>query len=436
VGGMRSRQADQTARARLSRPRRRVIAGAAGIAAMALAVAACASSSSSSAGGTGATGAGSTGAGNSAGGTPVKVGMVYEKTGIYSIYAQEYQQGFQIGLDYATKGTGAVDGHPVQVTWDDDADSATTAVTDFKSLVGAGYKIIGGTIDSGIATELAPLAAQNQVLYISGPAAADQITGANKYTFRSGRQTYQDVMAAKSFVAKAGGGQKIVVLAQDYAFGESYVTDAQKVFGSIGDKVTPVLVPLTTTDFTPTALQVKALHPNLIFLAWAGTTGAALAQALDQQGDFNGTKVVTGLANIATYPFYGAAGAKFDYLSLYLYQGSDNAANDYLVSQMKARYNGVPDLFTPDGFVAAQMIVRAIQAGGGADVNAMINALSGWTFLAPKGEQTIRASDHAMLQPMYQAKLTEVSPTDFTPSLITTLPNAATAPAVSANFGS
>jgi branched-chain amino acid transport system substrate-binding protein len=430
MGGKRSRQADQTARAGLSMPRRRVMAGAAGIAAMALAVAACASSSSSSAGGTATTGAGS-----GASGTPVKVGMIYEKTGIYSAYAQEYQQGFQIGLDYATNGTGKVGGHPVQVTWDDDADSATTAVTDFKSLVGAGYKIIGGTADSGIATELAPLAAQNQVLYISGPAAADQVTGANKYTFRSGRQTYQDVMAAKSFVANAGSGQKIVVLAQDYAFGQSYVTDAQKVFGSTGDKVTPVLVPLTTTDFTPTALQVKALHPSLIFLAWAGTTGSALAQALDQQGDFNGTKVVTGLANIATYPFYGAAGAKFDYLSLYLYQGSGNAANQYLISQMKTKYNSVPDLFTPDGFVAAQMIVHAIQAGGGTDVNSMTSALSGWTFLAPKGEQQIRASDHAMLQPMFQVKLTENSSTDFTPSVLSTLSNTATAPSVSANFG-
>jgi branched-chain amino acid transport system substrate-binding protein len=68
-------------------------------------------------------------------------------------------------------------------------------------------------------------------------------------------------------------------------------------------------------------------------------------------------------------------------------------------------------------------------------VNAGISALAGWTFLAPKGEQTIRASDHAMLQPMYQAKLTEVSATNFTPSLVATLPNADTAPAVSANFG-
>jgi branched-chain amino acid transport system substrate-binding protein len=399
-------------------------AASVGIAAIALAVAACGSSSPAG-GGSGTSGS-----------APVKVGMVYEKTGIYSAYAQEYQQGFNIGLDYATHGTGKVNGHKVDVTWQDDADSATTAVTDFKSLVGAGYKIIGGSIDSGIATELAPLAAQNQTLYISGPAAADQVTGANQYTFRSGRQTDQDVMAAKSFVAGAGRGQKIVVLAQDYAFGQSYVTDAQKVFGAIGDTVKPVLVPLTTTDFTPTALQVKAMHPSLIFLAWAGTTGASLAQALDQQGDFTGTKVVTGLANIATYPFYGNAGTKFDYLSLYFYQASNNAANNFLVSQMKQRYQSVPDLFTPDGFAAAQMIVHAIQAGGGTDVSAMIKALAGWSFLAPKGMQQVRASDHAMLQPMYQAKLAGKSLTNLTPVLLKTLPPSDTAPSATAGSGS
>lgn len=366
--------------------------------------------------------------------SPVDVGMVYEKTGIFSVYAQQYYQGFNIGLQYATGGTGKVNGHPVDVTWDDDADSATTAVTDFKSLVGAGDKIVGGTVDSGIATELAPLAAQNKVLYVSGPAAADQVTGANQYTFRSGRQTYQDVLAARSFVASEGKGKTIVVLAQDYAFGQSYVTDANKVFASIGDKVKPVLVPLTVTDFTPTAIQVKNMHPDLIFLAWAGTTGAALAQALDQQGDFAATKVVTGLANIATYPFYGAAGTKFDYLSLYFYQAAHNAAETYLNEKMKSEYHSVPDLFTPDGFTAAEMIVHAIKAGGGTDVGAMVKALSGWKFLAPKGQQEIRASDHAMLQPMYQAKLVTNAKGVFSPVLLKTLTDAETAPPVVAHF--
>lgn len=385
-------------------------------------------------GGSVSTSAASPVANAAAGSSPVKVGMVYEKTGIFSIYATEYQQGFDIGLNYATHGTDKVNGHPVDVTWDDDADSATTAVTDFKSLVGAGYKIIGGTVDSGVATELAPLAAQNQVLYIAGPAAADQLTGANQYTFRSGRQTDQDVLTAKSYVASEGPGKTVVVLAQAYAFGESYVTDADKVFAAIGDKVVPDLVPLSTLDFTPTALHVKSLHPDLLFLAWAGTTGAALAQALDQQGVFNGTKVVTGLANIATYPFYGAAGAKFDYLSLYFYQGSYNAANEFLIKEMKADYHSVPDLFSPDGFVAAEMVVHAIQAGGGTDVGAMINALSGWSFLAPKGEQQIRASDHAMLQPMFQVKLNEGAKDVFTPQLVKTLSDSATAPPVAAHF--
>lgn len=365
---------------------------------------------------------------------PVKVGMVYEQTGIYSIYATEYRQGFEIGLDYATHGTGKVNGHRVAVTWDNDADSATTAVTDFKSFVGAGYKIIAGTIDSGIATELAPLAAENKVLYISGPAAADQITGANRYTFRSGRQTYQDVMTARSYIASAGRGKRIVVLAQDYAFGQSYVTDAHKVFGALGDKVIPLLVPLTTTDFTPTALQVKADHPNLIFLAWAGTTGAALAQSLDQQGDFNGVKVVTGLANIATYPFYGSVGTKFDYLSLYIYQASKDAPNEFLIRQMAKRYHSVPDLFTPDGFVAAQMIVRAIQTGGGTNVNKMIGGLAGWRFLAPKGNQQIQVADHAMLQPMYQVKLYENARGQFRPGLLKTLGPSETAPPITAHF--
>ena len=58
-------------------------------------------------------------------------------------------------------------------------------------------------------------------------------------------------------------------------------------------------------------------------------------------------------------------------------------------------------LFVNDGFVAAQMVVRAI-AEGGDDVDAMVAALEGWQFEGPKGDMEIRAEDHAMLQPMFQ----------------------------------
>ncbi len=367
--------------------------------------------------------------------SPVKVGIVTEKTGIFSAYTQEWLQGVSIGLKYATKGTNAVNGHPIHLSVVDDADNPTTAATDFNSFVGSGYKIIGGTVDSGIATELAPLAQKNKVLYISGPAAADQVTGANRYTFRSGRQTYQDVTAAKGYVKALGAGKTVLVLAQDFAFGQSYVTDCTQAFTALGDKVTSLLVPLTTTDFTPTALQVQADHPDIVFLAWAGATGAPLAQALDQQGIFGTSKVITGLANTATYQFYGTAGLKFNYISLYNWQSPHNAVNTYLVQQMRRQYKAYPDLFTADGFVWAQMVVRAIQTGQGSNVMKMIKGLEGWKFLAPKGPQQIRAADHAMLQPMFQVQLVSSVTGAYLPVTLQTLTAAQTAPPVSAHFG-
>ena len=63
-----------------------------------------------------------------------------------------------------------------------------------------------------------------------------------------------------------------------------------------------------------------------------------------------------------------------------------------------------PDLFTPDGFVQAQMLVHALQKGD-YDVDKMISSLEGYKFLAPKGFQAIRPQDHAMLQPMFRVAL-------------------------------
>jgi len=364
----------------------------------------------------------------------IKVGMILEQTGIYSAYETEWRQGFNIGLKYATNGTDKVNGQKLNINWDDDADNPTTAVSDFKAYVGAGYKIIGGTGDSSIADELAPLAAQNKALYISGAAADDAITGVNRYTFRSGRQTYQDVQTAKSYVQALGTGKTILVLGQDFAFGQSYVTDAANAFKSLGDTVDSLLVPLTTTDFTSTALQVQQDHPDIIFLAWAGTTGAPLMQALQQEGALTTAHVVTGLANVVTYPFYGTIGTSFNYLSLYVSAGSTNKPNDYLIKAMEQKYHQQPDLFTPDGFVWAQMLVRAIQTGDGTNVNKMISGLAGWSFLAPKGEQTIRASDHAMLQPMYQVSLVSTINGGYKPVVLRTLSASATAPPVTAHF--
>ncbi|MBB2892752.1 substrate-binding domain-containing protein [Flexivirga oryzae] len=387
------------------------------VAATAMAMAACGGSSS---GGTG----GSSGGGSD--GSPVKVGMIYSQTGVLAEYGAEYRAGFEAGLKYVTKGTGKVNGHKIDVTWKDDAGDPEKASSNFTTLVGDGYKIIAGSTDSGVASQLAPLAEQNKVLFISGPAAIDSITGANKYTFRSGRQTYQDVKTAAAMVGGDIKGKTVTVLAQDYAFGTANVAAVKAVLGAEGAKVNSVLAPLSAKDFTPYAAKVKQAKPDLLFVAWAGNTTQTMWQTLDQQGVFGMTKVVTGLGNVASYGAYGAAATKVDFLSYYFPGAPKNAVNTAMINNLKAA-GKTPDLFSPDGFVAAQMIAQAVTKGDPGNTDSMVSALDGWSFQAPKGKETIRKGDHAMIQPEYVAHLVK-NGSSYTPKLVKTVPASELAP--------
>jgi branched-chain amino acid transport system substrate-binding protein len=364
--------------------RRALLAGAA--AAVALATPGCGSPQEAATGGSGSS-------------APLRVGIVYSQSGPLASYGKQYAEGFKAGLAYATNGTGKIGDRAVEVSWADDGGDPVKAVSAAKDLIGKGYKVLAGSTASGVALQVAPLAADNKVLFVSGPAATDALTGLNRYTFRSGRQSYQDVQTAKSYLA---GGRKVLVFAPDSAFGKSNVDAVKAVIGGSGATVTDIAVPAAATDFTPFASQIKAAAPDLVFVAWAGTTASAMWQALDQQGVLTSTKVVTGLDIRASWPTFGAAGEKLNLIAHYFDGATDNPAEQAL---QQAVPGGKTDLFHPDGFAAAQMIVHALQTGGD-DVEKMVGALEGYTFDSVKGKLSVRAEDHALLQPMFRAKIT------------------------------
>lgn len=355
----------------------------------------------------------------------VKVGLVYSRSGPLAAYGKQYLDGFNAGLAYATHGKGTAGGHKIEVIEQDDAGDPAKAVAAAKSLIGKGTHIIAGTTDSGVALQLAPLAAQNKVLYIVGPAATDALTGVNAYTFRSGRQSYQDILTAGSLLGDSKG-KKVTVLTQNSAFGQANVAAVKEVLGGQGATVDSVLAPPSAGDLTPFAQQVKSKKPDLVFVAWAGASAPALWTALDQQGVVASTKVVTGLAGTASYPLFGAAGAKVSFLAHYFPGAAHNPVETAMLDGI-TKAGGTPDLFSPDGFTAAQMIVHAVEAGGADNATAMAKALEGWSFEGPKGDEQIRAVDHALLQPMFTAKLNGTG-AGAKPELISRLPKDAVNP--------
>ena len=248
----------------------------------------------------------------------VNVAFIYPKTGGLAAFGQEELDGFQAGLAYTS---GKCGGYTINPTYIDDATDPATAINAFKNEVGQGVKIIAGTGSSGIALQLGPLAAQNNVLYISGAAAADAITGLNRNTFRAGRQTLQDVLDASNIFPPKSTGKKIVVFAEDTAFGAGNVAAVQPIFGGKGQTVSKILSPFGAADLTPYAQQLKNSGADAAFVAWANTTNAAaMWQSLQQQGVAKQLTIVTGLANRASYDALGPLVPGVTLLSHYVYQ--------------------------------------------------------------------------------------------------------------------
>jgi branched-chain amino acid transport system substrate-binding protein len=57
----------------------------------------------------------------------------------------------------------------------------------------------------------------------------------------------------------------------------------------------------------------------------------------------------------------------------------------------------------------------------------MVKSLEGWSFNGVKGAEQVRAQDHALLQPMFEAQLTGSGAT-AKPKLLKSLPMSAVAP--------
>jgi branched-chain amino acid transport system substrate-binding protein len=350
-------------------------------------------------------------------GEPLKIGVMQDLTGGLLLFGNEAWNGLQLGFDYATDGTLVAGNRPIELIIKDDTSSPDVAAAAARELIEAeGVEILIGTSSSAAALQVQTIAAENDVVYIAGPAAAASITGEafEEHTFRVCRNSAQDGLTMADW-SVANIGSEYLILAEDYAFGQATAAGFQAAFGALGGTFlteAPIFAPSDTTDFTPYIQQIKDLGPEGLILIWAtNTSGTILFQQLADQGVAGEIPFITGFSSNDTIPlldpgFVGATG-----LIVYHYTLPQTEANDWLVEQHNAQFDGNPDLFTECGFATAQAVVAALEAtSGDTSSEALIGALEGLTFEGPKGTYTIRAEDHQALAPMYIVEL--VSTTD------------------------
>ena len=337
---------------------------------------------------------------------PVKVALIADSTGPLEAYAKQTIAGFQLGLEYFTKGSQTVAGRKIEVIIKDSQTKPDVGRNVLSEAFGDldADLAVGGT-SSAVALAMLPVAEEFKKVLIVEPAVADAITGDkwNRYIFRTGRNSSQD--AISNAVAVGKPGTVIATLAQDYAFGRDGVAAFKAALGGTGATIVDEeYAPPTTTDFTAPVQRIfdamdKQTGRKMLFLIWAGGNPMAALQALDPGK--HGITVASGgniLPAMAAYKaFPGMEGATY-----YYYAIPKNPANDWLVAEHSKRFNTPPDFFTAGGFSAAGAVVAALtKTAGKTDSETLIKAMEGMSFDTPKGMMTFRPEDHQAMQPMY-----------------------------------
>jgi branched-chain amino acid transport system substrate-binding protein len=341
---------------------------------------------------------------------PIRIAQVVGVTGALEVYAKQSVTGFQMGLEYATKGTMKVLDRPLEVIIKDTQGKPEVG----KQMLTEAFKddkadLAVGGVSSAVAKAMLPVAEEFKKVLIVEPAVADSITGEdwNRYIFRTGRNSSQD--AISNAVAIAKPGVLIATLVQDYAFGRDGVKAYKEAAEAKGAKVVhEEYAPINTNDFTAPVQRIIQAMKDLkgdkyIFIIWAGK-GNPFKIAEMKLDEKYGIKISTGgniLAALALYkPLEGMKGAIY-----YYYEIPKNEMNDWLVKEHMKRYNAPPDFFTCGGFAAAMAVVEGIKKAGSTDTEKLIPALEGMHFQTPKGEMVFRPEDHQALQSMYAFKI-------------------------------
>jgi branched-chain amino acid transport system substrate-binding protein len=328
-------------------------------------------------------------------GEPIVIGALTALSGPSTSFGTAWLEGFKLGIDYATDGSNAVDGRPIEIEEADDQSDPALGLTEATDLVASGVNIIAGTISSGVSLGLAEFAAENDVLYIVGSAGADELTGINENTFRGSRQGAQDVAAAVAALGDDIDGADVCVLAHDIAFGQGNAAATKEAFGDKPNSFTEIYAPFPTTDVAPFVQKVNDSNCNVLILWWAGDSGPLWA-ALNQQGILD-KMIVESSIDRTSWPVFEAIDSPNVRLwAPFVANASEGEAATLLTESIEE-----VDYTHSDGFIAAQMVVHALtEAGGNDDVAAMVAALEGYNFDSPRGDTTIRAEDHAVIAPM------------------------------------
>jgi branched-chain amino acid transport system substrate-binding protein len=333
---------------------------------------------------------------NAAASDPIRIGMIYAKTGAVADQAEYMAQGSLLALELRNN---TLLGRPAEVIWLDEATSQA-AQQNAERLIGEQnvVGIVGGSLSSS-ALAISAVVKKAKVPFVAPNAAAIDITGrlCNKYTFRL--QPPVDVHTRVLAPYCAGLGKKWYLITAAYALGQDIKRSFTEFGAANGITIVGVdEVPVNTADYSSFILKIRAAKPDVVI---GGVPGSDITTFLKQWNEL-GMKGKIPFAEIAVgaTDLWGVGPEAADGLfTINWYHKNPN--NPPEEQAMAATYEQKYKRPAADkawmGWMAMNALLDSIETAKTTEPGAIVNALENWGVERSGIRARYRAFDHQMV---------------------------------------
>lgn len=218
---------------------------------------------------------------------PLKIGLLYELTGIFSTMGGDAQKTIEVAVDMLNK-SGGIKGHPVEYVTSDSQSNATQATLAAKKLIEAEkIHILLGSNATGTALAVGPVCETNRVPLITA-SVADVFEKTLKpiWSFRASWKGWEMIDLGLGMVKKLNPQNKnIAVFYMGAPFGKDMYKNAvlfapkRDLHIVVAEQYDP-----TKTDFGPQIIKLMSGNPDAVMVYCSDMAGPLAMKQMREMG--------------------------------------------------------------------------------------------------------------------------------------------------------
>jgi branched-chain amino acid transport system substrate-binding protein len=307
---------------------------------------------------------------------PIRIGFLTVRSGALAAGGKQMEEGIQLFLKERNH---TIAGRKVELTIADTGGNPAGAKTKMQELVERNrVHVVIGPLAAFEAIAIDDYIRQSRTPTVSCSAAADDLTQRklNPWFVRTVGTSSQSNHALGEYAAKTLGYKRVVIIADDFAYGHETAAGFQRVFEDNGGKVVQKLwPPLNVADYGSYIAQIKQ-NADAVYAGFAGANGLRF---LKQYKEYGMKIPVLGSMTTADEGILRQMGdeALGVVTGGWYAAGLDTPENKRFVAAVNKEYGVDPGYYTLGAYSAAALVEAAAKAVNGRveDKDAFMKAL-------------------------------------------------------------